>query len=92
MTIDHQICHVIHSAPTLEDRNGTLPKGLRVFSRILHQIGAILVHEGPNLDMQIILVKHAHPMDLICAGEFSGCFVAVYRESRKIPGQIMLIF
>jgi hypothetical protein len=42
--------------------------------------------------MQIILVKHAHPMDLICAGEFSGCFVAVFRESRKIDGQTMLTF
>jgi hypothetical protein len=92
MTIDHQICHVIHSAPTLEDRKDTLPKGHRVFSGILLQIGAILVHEGPNLGMQIILGKHAHPTDLICAGELSGIFVAVFRESWKMHGQIMLIF
>ena len=32
-----------------------LPKGHCVFSGILHQIGEILVHEGPNLGMQIIL-------------------------------------
>ena len=74
MTIDHQTYHVIHSAPTLEDRNDTLAKGHRVFSGILHQIGAILVHD---------------PMDLICAGEFSGIFVAVFHESRKIRGQIL---
>jgi hypothetical protein len=89
MTIDHQTYHVIHSAPTLEDRNDTLAKGHRVFSGILYQIGAILVHEGPNLGMQIIPGKHAHPMDLICAGEFSGIFVAVFHESRKIRGQIL---
>ena len=69
MTIGHQIYHVIHSAPTLEDKNDTLPKSHRVFSGILHQIGESLVHEGPNLGMQIIPGKHAHPMNLICAGE-----------------------
>jgi len=90
MTIDHQTYHVIHSAPTIEDRNDMLPKSHRVFSGILHQIVAILVHEGPNLGMQIIPGKHAHPMDLICADEFSGMFVAVFRESRKIRGQILL--
>ncbi len=55
-------------------------------------MGSILVHEGPNLGMQILLGKLAHPMDLICAGEFSGSFVAIFRESRKFPGQIMLFF
>jgi hypothetical protein len=40
--------------------------------------------------MQILLGKHAHPLNLICAGELSGIFVAVFRESRKIRGQIML--
>jgi hypothetical protein len=69
-----------------------LPKGNRVFSGILYQNGEIIVHEGPNLGMQIIPGKHAHPTDLICAGELSGIFVAVFRESRKIRGQIMLIF
>jgi hypothetical protein len=90
MTIDHQIYHVIHSVATLEDRNYTLLKGHHVFSGILHQIGEIFVHEGPNLGMQIIPGKHAYPMDLICAGEFSWIFV--FRESWKIRGQIMLIF
>ncbi len=69
-----------------------LPKGNRVFSGILYQNGEIIVHEGPNLGMQIIHGKHAHPTDLICAGELSGIFVAVFRESWKIRGQIMLIF
>jgi hypothetical protein len=81
MTIDHQICHVIHSAPTLEDRNDTLPKGHRVFNGIFLQIGVILVHEGLNLGMQILLGKHAHPLNLICAGELSGIFVAVFRTN-----------
>jgi hypothetical protein len=58
----------------------------------INQIGEIHVHEGPNLGMHIIPGKHAHPMDLICAGEYCGCFVTVFRESRNIHGQIMLIF
>jgi hypothetical protein len=55
-------------------------------------MGTILVHEGPNLVMQNLLFKLAHPTNLICAGEFSGSFVAVIRESQKFGGQTMLLY
>ena len=67
-----------------------LSKVLRVFSGIFHQNGAILVHEGPNLGMQILLGKQAHPTNLICAGDLSGICVDVFHESQKIRVQIML--
>jgi hypothetical protein len=44
-----------------------LPKGLCVFGRILHQISAILVHECPNLGMQIIpgLAQNVAVLDVV---------------------------